>query len=209
MTKAAIKIGGYYNTIISNKPTVVRIDSENRYGGWNGTNVNTNRSVRIKSARKLRSEATRNDTRDSAMGMLTGTPGNKCMICGNPTSRPEHDRCYSCWKNEQTYQKQAARLTNLSANAVGNVRQTNTPKPGDTVPVNGGTITLMGKMVYNGDIINRMTDRIGPVVQALRNDANALDKRGYHDYATHLSNLAYAIENDMLESLDVLIDEET
>jgi hypothetical protein len=33
----------------------VRIDAESRYGGWEATNLTTNKKVRIKSPAKLRS----------------------------------------------------------------------------------------------------------------------------------------------------------
>jgi hypothetical protein len=54
MRKAQVQIGGHYTAKVSERVTVVRIDSESRYGGWNATNVRTGRAVRIKTAARLR-----------------------------------------------------------------------------------------------------------------------------------------------------------
>jgi hypothetical protein len=59
MKKKDIQIGGRYLAKVSGKLTVVRIDRESRYGGWDATNVATKRSVRIKSAARLRAPAFR------------------------------------------------------------------------------------------------------------------------------------------------------
>lgn len=55
MRKADIVKGGRYTAKISGKLTTVKILGENRFGGWNATNEETGRLVRIKSAQKLRS----------------------------------------------------------------------------------------------------------------------------------------------------------
>lgn len=54
MKTEEIQIGGVYSAKITDKVVPVRIDRENPRGGWNATNMVTNRAVRIKSARKLR-----------------------------------------------------------------------------------------------------------------------------------------------------------
>lgn len=56
MKKADVKIGGRYVAKVSDKLAVVRIDRVSPYGGWEATNVATGRSVRIRSAQRLRSE---------------------------------------------------------------------------------------------------------------------------------------------------------
>ena len=53
MYKADIAVGGIYWAKIGGKLTKVRIDCPCPYGGWFGTNLGTNREVRIKSAAKL------------------------------------------------------------------------------------------------------------------------------------------------------------
>lgn len=57
MKKKDVVVGGKYIAKVSGQPTVVRIDSESIYGGWNATNIKTGRSVRIKSAQRLRRPA--------------------------------------------------------------------------------------------------------------------------------------------------------
>lgn len=56
MLKKQVQIGKTYSAKISGKIAAVRIDSISIYGGWNATNLDTGRSIRIKSAAKLRNE---------------------------------------------------------------------------------------------------------------------------------------------------------
>ena len=49
MKKNEVKIGGVYTAKVTNKIVQVRIDAESRYGGWDATNLATNKKVRIKS----------------------------------------------------------------------------------------------------------------------------------------------------------------
>ena len=60
--KKDVKIGGYYAIKHTSSPRliVVRIEGESIYGGWNATNLKTNRLIRIKSATKLRYEVVQN-----------------------------------------------------------------------------------------------------------------------------------------------------
>ena len=55
MTKSEVKIGGVYTAKVTNKLVQVRIDAESRYGGWDATNTETGKKIRIKSAQRLRS----------------------------------------------------------------------------------------------------------------------------------------------------------
>jgi len=58
MKKQQVKIGGVYSAKITDKVVPVRIDAEHSGGGgWDATNLKTNRKVRIKSAQKLRGPA--------------------------------------------------------------------------------------------------------------------------------------------------------
>ena len=57
MKKNEVMIGSRYMAKVSDKVTVVRIDSESQYGGWNATNLMTGREIRIRSAQRLRREA--------------------------------------------------------------------------------------------------------------------------------------------------------
>ncbi len=56
MKKNEVKIGNTYTVKVSGKIAKVRIDAESQYGGWDATNVETKKKVRIKSAQRLRSE---------------------------------------------------------------------------------------------------------------------------------------------------------
>ncbi len=57
MKKNEIKIGNTYTAKVSGTIAKVRIDAENRNGGWDATNLDTKKKVRIKSAQRLRAEA--------------------------------------------------------------------------------------------------------------------------------------------------------
>jgi hypothetical protein len=59
MKKDEIKVGGTYLAKVSDKVVPVRIDAENAHGGWEATNLLTNKKVRIKSAQRLRCPANR------------------------------------------------------------------------------------------------------------------------------------------------------
>ena len=57
MNKADVTIGGEYQAKVTNKEVTVRIDAENPNGGWDATNLATNKKVRIKTAGRLRGPA--------------------------------------------------------------------------------------------------------------------------------------------------------
>ncbi|MGB7323401.1 MAG: winged helix-turn-helix domain-containing protein [Rubripirellula sp.] len=57
MKKADVKIGGEYFAKVTNKKVTVRIDAENPSGGWDATNLATNKKVRIKTAARLQGPA--------------------------------------------------------------------------------------------------------------------------------------------------------
>ena len=57
MKKNEVQVGGVYTAKVSDKVVEVRIDAENRHGGWDATNLVTNKKVRIKSAQRLRAVA--------------------------------------------------------------------------------------------------------------------------------------------------------
>jgi len=56
MKKNEVKIGERYLAKVSGSVSPVRLDAESPYGGWDGTNLDTGRQVRIKSAQRLRGE---------------------------------------------------------------------------------------------------------------------------------------------------------
>jgi hypothetical protein len=59
MKKDEIKIGGTYLAKVSDKVVPVRIDAESTHGGWDATNLLTDKKVRIKNAQRLRCPANR------------------------------------------------------------------------------------------------------------------------------------------------------
>ncbi len=58
MKKSEVTIGNVYTAKVSGKVVRVRLDGENRHGGWDATNLETKKNVRIRSAARLRAEAT-------------------------------------------------------------------------------------------------------------------------------------------------------
>jgi hypothetical protein len=59
MKKDEIKVGGTYLAKVTDRVVPVRLDRENARGGWDATNLVTNKQVRIKSAQRLRGPAER------------------------------------------------------------------------------------------------------------------------------------------------------
>ena len=77
MKKSEVSVGKTYIVKVSGNLTRVRLDSVSEYGGWNGTNLQTGRSVRIKSAAKLRREVVpnnapinKNKVREESLGTI-------------------------------------------------------------------------------------------------------------------------------------------
>jgi len=62
MLKADVQIGSIYIARISGVLVPVRLDRPSPYGGWLATNMHSGRSIRIKSAAKLRRESTTSPT---------------------------------------------------------------------------------------------------------------------------------------------------
>jgi len=54
MKKNEVQIGGVYSAKVNDRVVHVRIDAENRSGGWDATNLATKKKVRIKTAQRLR-----------------------------------------------------------------------------------------------------------------------------------------------------------
>ena len=86
MTKSEVKIGGVYTAKVTNKLVQVRIDAESRYGGWDATNLATNKKVRIKSAQRLRGKATGGDT--AATGAKKGRSTRKPKVATDVDTVP-------------------------------------------------------------------------------------------------------------------------
>ena len=57
MKKHEVEVGKTYRVKVSGVLADVRITGENPHGGWDAVNVSTKRTVRIKSAQRLRGES--------------------------------------------------------------------------------------------------------------------------------------------------------
>ena len=57
MKKRDVVVGGRYYAKVSGSVVIVRLDRENAYGGWDATNTETGRQVRIRTAARLRHAA--------------------------------------------------------------------------------------------------------------------------------------------------------
>ena len=112
-----VKIDAAYAVKVSGKVVPVRITGESPYGGWDGQNLATHRSVRIRSAAKLRFALERNpDTgkyqpvvNEEYLRRKAGEIGEHARLLAN-NSKYYHDqgdiekadnyaaaaRCYAC-----------------------------------------------------------------------------------------------------------------
>jgi len=118
MQKNEIQIGDVYTAKVTNKLVQVRIDAANRHGGWDATNLTTNKKVRIRTAAKLRSavdangamtggkktratkqakSATEADTAQTSppASELAATAATACPNCGE-TERDDDGDCAKC-----------------------------------------------------------------------------------------------------------------
>lgn len=76
MKASEIRIGEVYRTRINGKDTEVRIDRKHPDGGWTGTNLASNRPVRIKSAQKLDPRSEEPEREDAAKAAQAVAEGN-------------------------------------------------------------------------------------------------------------------------------------
>jgi len=89
MKQRDIQIGRVYITKVSGQLSRVRIDSDSFYGGWNGTNLETGKKVRIKSPARLRFEyrpAAKAESKQSGQGSGSGAHNSPETPKTTPTS---------------------------------------------------------------------------------------------------------------------------
>lgn len=84
MQKNQITIGGTYYAKVTDKVVPVRIDRENANGGWDATNLATNKKIKIKSAQRLRGEA-KTDAMKAAKAVAKGNLADGITV---PKSKP-------------------------------------------------------------------------------------------------------------------------
>ncbi len=86
MKKDQVKTGGTYMAKVTDRIVPVRLDRENPRGGWDATNLATNKQVRIKSAQRLRGPAKRQDAAND------GPQADKPQAASKPTkAEPQRD----------------------------------------------------------------------------------------------------------------------
>lgn len=81
MLKKDVKLGATYKVRLHGTHTTIRLDSISAYGGWNATNLITGRTIRIKSAAKLRSEVTNLTCPKCGEDVWDGPKGYKLAKC--------------------------------------------------------------------------------------------------------------------------------
>jgi hypothetical protein len=75
--KDEIKIGGTYLAKVSDKVVPIRIDAESAHGGWDATNLLTDKKVRIKGAQRLRCPANRDGSPQTKPEVQAPSDGGK------------------------------------------------------------------------------------------------------------------------------------
>lgn len=88
MKKTEVKIGGIYYANVSGKKTRVRIDAEASSCGWSATNLETDKSVRIKTAQRLlgvaRAKGSSQTTTDGNLSVVEVPPAEVVSIEPSP-----------------------------------------------------------------------------------------------------------------------------
>ncbi len=84
MKTSDVKIGGVYRAKVSDKLTDVRIDEAHPDGGWTATNLATTKSVRIKTARRLRAAS---DSATRATRTPRAAKGTKKATAARPKAK--------------------------------------------------------------------------------------------------------------------------
>jgi len=81
MKKNEIKIGTVYAAKVSDRVQPVRIVGESPYGGWDGVNVKTGRTVRIRGVQRLRFELFRCPACRKWLNTCVRGPDGGCLLC--------------------------------------------------------------------------------------------------------------------------------
>lgn len=86
MKKDDVKIGKVYMAKVTDKLVPVRIDAENRYGGWDATNLATSKKIRIKSPQRLQGEAKGRQASPSPKNVAAVSTGGGPKATESPTT---------------------------------------------------------------------------------------------------------------------------
>jgi hypothetical protein len=92
MKKNEVQIGKTYTAKVTDKLVPVRIEAENRHGGWDATNLATGKKVRIKSPQRLRGEVESAEAaaavQDPPKSPTAGKGGKKATKAPSPRGPP-------------------------------------------------------------------------------------------------------------------------
>ena len=93
MKKTEVQLGSVYKCKVSGKLVSVKITNENPSGGWQGLNLNTGKSVRIKSAQRLRTRVANSAPKAKTATKATtpakqGPTGERGGKGGKPVAQP-------------------------------------------------------------------------------------------------------------------------
>ena len=88
MKKEQVKLGGTYLAKVSGKVVPVRLDAENSHGGWQAFNLETRKTVRIKSAQRLR-QASKTTTVDAGGGIMVDVVESKAATPAKAVKAPK------------------------------------------------------------------------------------------------------------------------
>ncbi len=89
MKKNEVKVGGIYKAKVSNNLVSVKITSENPSGGWSALNTNTGKTVRIKSAQRLRGPANQPAKRKKIVSLAQYEAEAKAELAATGTTPPK------------------------------------------------------------------------------------------------------------------------
>jgi len=114
MKKNEVEIRGIYVVKVSGQLVRVRIDRESPYGGWDGTNLSTRRSVRIKSAARLRRRATPQRPVGEAAGAVLMPPSGGNPQNGEGARTPDATQSRSTNESELREVAQISQLSEIA-----------------------------------------------------------------------------------------------
>ena len=122
MKNAEIKIGGVYRAKVSDKLTDVRIDRTNPHGGWDGTNLATGKTIRIKSAQRLRSPS-------KTKAASTASAGAKDDAKSGGAQTPSKGKQAASPKDAQPKAKSASKPAQKTTTKAGGAKKAKSDKP--------------------------------------------------------------------------------
>ena len=125
MKKNEVEIGKLYTAKVTNRLVQVRIDAENRHGGWDATNLETGKKVRIQSAQRLRS-AVGGDS--AATGGKKAKGHKKAQAAAEPQPAPTSAPTVEDVPSAEPVSAEPASTDPAAVEATDNPKRTRAPK---------------------------------------------------------------------------------